>query len=204
MIGLCSFFFYYFKGHPNSRSFRIKSIPFYKDLCLIYSDGMSEQKGTIFMSIICLRFCWVLSLCFKCISAPEGETNTCIEEDGGDNGLYESKKGSGSSISRCRTTWHPPMDRYFISLMLEQARSGNQIEGAFRKQAWTEMVRLFNAKFESSFTVDVLKNRYKTLRRQYNAIKSLLGSHGFGWDDERHMVTADDNVWQDYIKVVCT
>nr|XP_018453458.1 PREDICTED: uncharacterized protein At2g29880-like isoform X1 [Raphanus sativus] len=166
----------YLKGHPNSRSFRIKSVPFYKDLCLIYSDGMSEQK------------------------APEGETNTCIEEDEGDNGLYESKKGSGGSISRCRTTWHPPMDRYFITLMLDQARSGNQIEGAFRKQAWTEMVRLFNAKFESSFTVDVLKNRYKTLRRQYNAIKSLLGSHGFGWDDERHMVTADDNVWQDYIK----
>ncbi|CAN6854154.1 unnamed protein product, partial [Brassica oleracea] len=158
----------YLKGHPHSRSFRIKSIPFYKDLCLIYSDGMSEQK------------------------APENIT------EGDDNRLCESTKGSG--ISRCRTTWHPPMDRYFIGLMLDQARSGNQIEGAFRKQAWTEMVKLFNAKFDSSFTVDVLKNRYKTLRRQYNAIKSLLRSDGFCWDDERHMVTADDNVWQDYIK----
>lgn len=129
-----------------------------------------------------------------CVSAPENIT------EGDDNRLCESTKGSG--ISRCRTTWHPPMDRYFIGLMLDQARSGNQIEGAFRKQAWTEMVKLFNAKFDSSFTVDVLKNRYKTLRRQYNAIKSLLRSDGFGWDDERHMVTADDNVWQDYIKVV--
>lgn len=129
-----------------------------------------------------------------CVSAPENIT------EGDDNRLCESAKGSG--ISRCRTTWHPPMDRYFIGLMLEQARSGNQIEGAFRKQAWTEMVKLFNAKFDSSFTVDVLKNRYKTLRRQYNAIKSLLRSDGFCWDDERHMVTADDNVWQDYIKVV--
>lgn len=124
--------------------------------------------------------------------APENIT------EGDDNRLCESTKGSG--ISRCRTTWHPPMDRYFIGLMLDQARSGNQIEGAFRKQAWTEMVKLFNAKFDSSFTVDVLKNRYKTLRRQYNAIKSLLRSDGFCWDDERHMVTADDNVWQDYIK----
>ncbi|KAF2601030.1 hypothetical protein F2Q68_00009668 [Brassica cretica] len=155
-------------GMSISRSFRIKSIPFYKDLCLIYSDGMSEQK------------------------APENIT------EGDDNRLCESTKGSG--ISRCRTTWHPPMDRYFIGLMLDQARSGNQIEGAFRKQAWTEMVKLFNAKFDSSFTVDVLKNRYKTMRRQYNAIKSLLRSDGFCWDDERHMVTADDNVWQDYIK----
>ncbi|KAL0876774.1 hypothetical protein Bca101_026479 [Brassica carinata] len=169
----------YLKGHPISRSFRIKSIPFYKDLCLIYSDGMSEQKAPQ--------------------SITEGETNTCIEEDEGDNRIFESTT-KGSGISRCRTTWHPPMDRYFISLMLDQARSGNQIEGAFRKQAWTEMVKLFNAKFESSFTVDVLKNRYKTLRRQYNAIKSLLGSDGFGWDDERHMVIADDNIWQGYIK----
>lgn len=85
--------------------------------------------------------------------------------------------------------------------MLDQARRGNQIEGVFRKQAWTDMVNLFNAKFESYFDVDVLKNRYKTLRRQFNAIKSLLRSDGFAWDDERQMVTADDNVWQDYIKV---
>lgn len=108
----------------------------------------------------------------------------------------------GSSIARCRTTWHPPMDRYFIDLMLDQARRGNQIEGVFRKQAWTEMVNLFNAKFESNFDVDVLKNRYKTLRRQFSAIKSLLRSDGFAWDDERQMVTADDNVWQDHIKVI--
>lgn len=137
-----------------------------------------------------------------CVSAQEnaieGESNTQIEEDEGNNRVCESK---GSSIARSRTTWHPPMDRFFIGLMLDQARSGNQIDGVFRKQSWTEMVTLFNAKFDSNFSVDVLKNRYKTLRRQFNAIKRLLRSDGFSWDDERQMVTADDNVWQDYIKV---
>ncbi|CAA7054193.1 unnamed protein product [Microthlaspi erraticum] len=167
----------YLKGHPNSKSLRIKSIPFYKDLCLIYTDGLSELKAQE--------------------NVTEGETNTQIEEDEGYNRACESK---GSSITRSRTTWHPPMDRFFIGLMLDQARSGNQIDGVFRKQSWTEMVTLFNAKFESNFNVDVLKNRYKTLRRQFNAIKRLLRSDGFAWDDERQMVTADDNVWQDYIK----
>jgi len=52
--------------------------------------------------------------------------------------------------------------------------------------------------------MDILKNRYKTLRRQYNVIKNLLDLDGFAWDDTRQMVIADDFVWQDYIKVrVC-
>lgn len=109
---------------------------------------------------------------------------------------------SGNTLSnRSRTYWQPPMDRYFIDLMLEQVRKGSRIDGVFRKQAWMEMIALFNAKFGFSYDMDVLKNRYKTLRRQYNVIKNLLDLDGFVWDDTRQMVTADDYVWQDYIKV---
>lgn len=109
---------------------------------------------------------------------------------------------SGNTLSnRSRTYWQPPMDRYFIDLMLEQVRKGTRIDGVFRKQAWMEMIALFNAKFGFSYDMDVLKNRYKTLRRQYNVIKNLLDLDGFVWDDTRQMVTADDYVWQDYIKV---
>ncbi|KAK1385092.1 hypothetical protein POM88_022827 [Heracleum sosnowskyi] len=39
------------------------------------------------------------------------------------------------------------------------------------------------------------------MRRQYNFIKNLLELDGLVWDDTRKMVTADDCVWQDYIKV---
>lgn len=109
-------------------------------------------------------------------------------------------KGRTSS-SRSRTYWQPPMDRYFIDLMLENVEKGNQIDGVFRKQAWVDMITLFNAKFGFNYDVDVLKNRYKTLRRQHNVIKNLLELPGFSWDDTRQMVTADDSVWQDYIKV---
>ncbi|KAL7200373.1 hypothetical protein ACSBR1_032324 [Camellia fascicularis] len=42
--------------------------------------------------------------------------------------------------TRSRTYWQPPMDRYFIDLMLEQVQKGNQIDGLFHKQAWTEMI----------------------------------------------------------------
>lgn len=102
---------------------------------------------------------------------------------------------------RSRTYWQPPMDRYFIDCMLEQVQKGNRIDGVFRKEAWIEMIASFNAKFGFSYDVEILKNRYKTLRRQYNVIKNLLDLNGFVWDDARQMVTADDYVWQDYVKV---
>jgi hypothetical protein len=109
---------------------------------------------------------------------------------------------TGSMASnRTRTYWQPPMDRYFIDLMLEQWQKGNQIDGVFRKQAWMDMIASFNARFGFNYDVDVLKNRFKTLRRQHNVIKNLLELDGFTWDDARQMVTADDYVWQDYIKV---
>ncbi|XVF80623.1 hypothetical protein PTKIN_Ptkin15bG0088700 [Pterospermum kingtungense] len=107
---------------------------------------------------------------------------------------------STNALYRSRTIWQPPMDRFFIDLMLEQVQKGNQVDGVFRKQAWIEMIASFNAKFGFNYDLDILKNRYKTLRRQYNAIKNLLELDGFAWDDARQMVTADDSVWQDYIK----
>ncbi|KAI7980554.1 L10-interacting MYB domain-containing protein [Camellia lanceoleosa] len=154
----------YMKGYilqvrPNARSYRIKTIPYYKDLCVIYKNTTAGGKANM----------------------PLSET--------GSVGRYSFKD-----------LWQPPMDRYFIDVMLEQVQKGNQIDGLFHKQAWTEMIASFNARFGFKYDIDVLKNRYKTLKRQYNVIKNLLNLNGFFWDETRQIVTADDRVWEDYIK----
>lgn len=208
----------YIKAHPDARSFRIKTIPYYNDLCLIYKDAAApEPKGDNVAE----------ELLISCQKGPsevmqlrdvcgDGETlplhDIMIDED---YGISVSEKDSDLDLSlqatlpntsvttlgnRSRTYWQPPMDRYFIDLMLDQVQKGSRIDGVFRKQAWMEMIAAFNAKFGFSYDLDVLKNRYKTLRRQYQVIKNLLDLDGFVWDDARQMVTADDYVWQDYIK----
>ncbi|CAN1352943.1 L10-interacting MYB domain-containing protein [Linum perenne] len=159
----------HFKIHPESRSLRIRSIPYYGDLRLIYGGAEETAEST-------------------------------ADEDCRNSG-EETVNVSAVAGNRGRTYWQPSMDRYFMDLMMEQLRKGNQIDGVFRKQSWMEMIADFNSKFGFSYDVDVLKNRYKTLRRQYNVIKSLLELEGFRWDDHRQMVTADDSVWQDYIKI---
>lgn len=103
---------------------------------------------------------------------------------------------------RLRTVWTPEMDRYFIDLMLEQVGKGNKFDDhLFSKRAWKHMTSLFNAKFNFPYEKDVLKNRHKTLRNLYKAVKILLHQRGFSWDETRQMVTADNNAWDGYIKV---
>ncbi|XP_021613481.1 L10-interacting MYB domain-containing protein isoform X1 [Manihot esculenta] len=209
----------YIKIHPDARAYRIKTIPYYKDLCLIYGDANIEEKGdnlpvllpdsagdeTISTSQVD-RVCEGALVTFQEITVDEdyriSVTNVVIDDSASKELLdnVHQAAGSGTGSNRTRTYWQPPMDRYFIDLMLEHMRKGNQIDGVFRKQAWMDMITSFNVKFGFNYDVDVLKNRYKTLRRQYNVIKNLLELPGFAWDDTRQMVTADDYVWQDYIK----
>ena len=118
---------------------------------------------------------------------------------------YSSRGVMGTQIptsnDRSRTYWTPTMERYFIDLMLEQLHRGNRIGHTFNKQAWTDMLAVFNAKFESQYDKDVLKSRYTNLWKQFNDVKELLGQTGFAWDENRQMVVADDGLWHDYIKV---
>lgn len=110
--------------------------------------------------------------------------------------------GVRTNGDRLRTIWTPEMDRYFIDLMLEQVSKGNKFDDhLFSKRAWKHMSLLFNAKFSFPYEKDVLKNRHKTLRNLYKAIKNLLDQKGFSWDNKRQMVIANNNVWDEYIKV---
>lgn len=133
----------------------------------------------------------------------DGDYSLCLSTDDLDVKPFDESETNPSSTlsSRTRTYWQPPMDRYFIDLMLEHVRKGNQVDGVFRKQAWADMISQFNAKFGFKYDVDILKNRYKTLRKQYKVIRKILEIDGFKWDDVRQMVAADDYVWQEYIKV---
>lgn len=93
------------------------------------------------------------------------------------------------------------MDRHVIDLLLDQTLRGNKLGQTFITQAWTVMVAHFNANFQSNYEKDVLKNRYKYLRKQFNEIRNILKQDGFSWDEAKEMITADDQLWDAYIKV---
>lgn len=104
------------------------------------------------------------------------------------------------SRERHRTYWTPAMERYFVDMMLEHMQKGNRSGHTFSKQAWNDMLADFNTKFGSQYDKDVLKTRYTSLWKQFNDVKNMLGHGGFSWDATRHMVVADDYVWETYVK----
>ncbi|XP_062112380.1 L10-interacting MYB domain-containing protein-like isoform X2 [Humulus lupulus] len=106
----------------------------------------------------------------------------------------------GNNGESLRANWTPSQDTYFISLLMEEVRKGNKTAHGFRKQSWAGMIVLFNSKFGFHYDTDVLRNRYKRFRKQYNEMKSLVNQTGFKWDDLMHMVIADDKEWSEYIK----
>ena len=43
---------------------------------------------------------------------------------------------------------------------------------------------------------------YSQLKKDYVQVKTLHDSSGFGWDDERQLVTATDEVWMAFLEVL--
>ena len=93
------------------------------------------------------------------------------------------------------------MDCYFIDLMVEQASGGNKVDEAFSEQAWAHMVTSFNDKFGLQCDKYFLENRYMFFMKQYNDISNLLNYSGFAWNESQQIVTAEDHIWEAYIKV---
>ncbi|KAF9594730.1 hypothetical protein IFM89_034713 [Coptis chinensis] len=59
----------------------------------------------------------------------------------------------------------------------------------------------FKAKFGPNYNMEILKNHYRALKKNHSAIKTLIDQSGFGWDNDREIVYADDDqVWDDYVK----
>lgn len=104
------------------------------------------------------------------------------------------------SNERSRTDWTTSMDQFFIELLLDQLGRGNNVDNRFNKKAWTDMLAIFNAKFGGQYGIRVLKNRYKKLLKYYCDITILI-KQGFSWNEQQQMLSADDDVWNAYVKV---
>lgn len=167
----------YVEAHPDALYYRNKAVMNFNDLCLIYAYTTADGRYS--------------------------RSSHDVDFDDEIQGVNTDDRKDGQIPAfgnPSRTYWTPPMDSYFVDLLLNQIQRDRRIGHALGTQAWNEISTLFNAKFESHFDKEVLKIRHEDLRHQYKEINALLDQNGFSWDETQKMVTAEDHVWESYIK----
>jgi predicted nucleic acid-binding protein len=100
-----------------------------------------------------------------------------------------------------KADWTLSKDAYLVEQLKAQQDAGKRSDTGWKKEAWKGVINAFNAHFDLENNINQLKSRTNQLKKQYKTMKKLREQSGFGWDDLLHVVTADDDVWDQYLMV---
>ncbi|KAJ6708005.1 L10-INTERACTING MYB DOMAIN-CONTAINING PROTEIN-LIKE ISOFORM X1 [Salix viminalis] len=106
-------------------------------------------------------------------------------------------------LGRPKAEWTPTRDAYLVELFIDQHNFGRTAYNEFKNEMIRSVTRDFNKKFGMNLEESQVKNRYNVMKKDFGVVKTLLTRTGFGWDESRQMVVADDKVWDSYIAVKC-
>lgn len=109
--------------------------------------------------------------------------------------------GLDGVLGRPKAEWTPSRDAYLVELFIEQHNLGRTAYNEYKNEVIRSVTRDFNKKFGMNLEENQIKNRYNVMKKDYGVVKALLSNTGFGWDETRQMVVADDKVWDSYIMV---
>lgn len=97
-------------------------------------------------------------------------------------------------------TWTDEMDLCLTELLVKQVMLGNKLEKNFKTSAYIATLAVLNERFDLNLTIENIKSRLRTWKKQYVLMKEMLSRGGFEWDEGRKMVVATDSTWNEYIK----
>ena len=97
--------------------------------------------------------------------------------------------------------WPDLVTKAFIDIMVDEVTKGNMPDGVFHARTWTSMTTRLNSITKCSYKKEQLKAKMDRLRAIFHEFYSLLQNTGFAWNAETNIVTATEEVWQNYLKV---
>ncbi|KAH0611588.1 uncharacterized protein H6S33_010853 [Morchella sextelata] len=98
-----------------------------------------------------------------------------------------------------KATWDDDKDRLVLKLLLKQIKAGKRSDSGFKKEAWVQITAEFNLVFPTC-EKEQIKTRVTTLKRRLDVFQRLCENSGFGWDSEKKIPTAPNDVWDSYLK----
>ncbi|OMO84822.1 hypothetical protein COLO4_21831 [Corchorus olitorius] len=101
--------------------------------------------------------------------------------------------------------WFPDEDAALITAMVDMCNVGRfNVDSGFKGGYLLELERMFH---ESLPQANIkakphIESRIRTLKKEWGIIYDMINgtnTSGFGWDDHRKMLTAEDKVWDDFV-----
>ncbi|KAH9022583.1 hypothetical protein EDB85DRAFT_2151721 [Lactarius pseudohatsudake] len=100
--------------------------------------------------------------------------------------------------------WSQADEAMLLQTLVNKKAKANWGDNNPKKVAWTVCERaLADSEKKSGGTpksTQAIKNRWQRLKQEYDVVKEIRGLSGFGWDLIQNTVTAENNVWDAYIK----
>jgi hypothetical protein len=94
--------------------------------------------------------------------------------------------------------WIHQRKLFLIQLLKDHDVPGFRTQNAWSKEAWNNIARRLNEKFGTSYTLGQVKQKEQDLKKDYRSVKDLVEESGFGWNSERMMVEAPENIWASF------
>ncbi|KAK1591110.1 hypothetical protein Q3G72_002479 [Acer saccharum] len=98
--------------------------------------------------------------------------------------------------------WTANNEAVFIRIMHEHVKKGDLQTSTFTKKVWGVIDDEVLAETGKRYTMPKLKAKFNRFRRKHREFSDLLNHTGFGWDPISNTVTAPDDVWNEYLKVL--
>ncbi|XP_058106559.1 uncharacterized protein At2g29880-like [Magnolia sinica] len=113
---------------------------------------------------------------------------------------YKSKSLDENVMSGGVMRWTDQMDDCLIDTLMDVVANGRKSANGFKKETYKTVVESVRRALGISVVEKHVGNRLRTLKRLYFEVRDTLNASGFGWDDDKKLVTAPDDVWDDYIR----
>ncbi|XP_054785965.1 uncharacterized protein At2g29880-like [Prosopis cineraria] len=112
----------------------------------------------------------------------------------------------GDSTKSTHHVWTPEEDSLLVQSLLQLRDDGTLVaDNGFKAGGLKKLQRMIEEKSPGCgiLAVPHIQSRLKTLKTSWQVIYDMLyGSNtsGFGWDPDKQCVTADKEVWDEYVK----
>lgn len=116
-------------------------------------------------------------------------------------GTASESDNSGKDILQ----WNDEMDQVLLNALSEEDNKGNRHDGAWTTEGYNNVVEVLRSVFGPNITKNHVKNRLKTLKAHFGEAHDMFRSlSGFSWNPNTRKFQAEDEVWDDLIRVIIT